>query len=509
MQLPAVTVAHDLYSTYAFTTISTTLRVTSGDASNADLACVSAVITPDLGSTVTTILTYLPLVILVSVGFATVSAAIYSPWGSADTFRWASNYGRDADLLRLVTPGFGDCLHYIQFIVLAGGLSLNYPGYYQPVVSQASWSVLMFNESFVSHGNGTQSLKDGLYVVNGTYGLDRLSQLVGINTVRDIWAGMVIWLLIILAAVILCIQAWFIFRWAWRYLSNTQEEDLRAKNMPFTVGNVIRILFSYFLLPIVALSMFQLVVAPQSPAFTVALAAVLLFVLIGFAGWLLWLIASTRPRSFLFDDLPTVMLYGPLYNTYSDNAATFALIPVLLTFVRGVAIGALQPSGIAQLILLAICEVIFILTLNAFRPFHSPTSMNAYHIFFAVIRLVTILLSVAFVPSLGVTEAPRGWIGYVILLMHAIVLVFGFFLNAVQTVIEVAARLAGAGGEEGMAGGTARRGGLVKVSVQKVTSKIVVTYARIWLLSNEAYANFYCFIPGLWHASALQEVIST
>lgn len=90
--------------------------------------------------------------------------------------------------------------------------------------------------------------------------------------------------------------------------------------------------------------------------------------------------------------------------------------------------------------------------------------MNAYHIFFAIIRLVSILLSVAFVPSLGVTEAPRGWIGYVILLMHAIVLVFGFFLNAVQTVIEVAARLAGAGGEEGMAGGTARRGGLVKVS---------------------------------------------
>ncbi len=456
--------AHDLYSTYAFTTISTTLRVTSGDVNNADLACVSATITPDLGTTITTLLTFLPLVILISVGFATAFAAIYSPWGSTDTFRWVSNYGRDADLLRLVTPGFGDCLHYIQFIVLAGGLSLNYPGYYQPVVSQASWSILMFNESFVSRGNGTQSLVDGLYVVNGTYGLDRLSQLVGMTAVRDIWTGMVIWLLAILAAVVVLIQGGFVFRWGWRHLSNTQEEDLRAKNMPFTVGNVIRILFNYFLLPVIALSMFQLVVASQSPAFTVALAAILLLALIGFAGWLLWLIASTRPRSFLFDDLQTVLLYGPLYNTYSDNAATFALIPVLLTFLRGIAIGAVQPSGIAQLILLAICEVIFILTLNAFRPFHSPTSMNAYHTFFAVIRLVTILLSVAFVPSLGVTEAPKGWIGYVILLMHAIVLVFGFFLNAAQTVIEVAARLAGAGGEEGVGGGTARRGGLVKVS---------------------------------------------
>ena len=181
-----------------------------------------------------------------------------------------------------------------------------------------------------------------------------------------------------------------------------------------------------------------------------------------FAAWLLWLIASTRPRSYLFDDLPTVLLYGPLYNTYSDNAATFALIPVMLTFVRGIAIGAVQPSGIAQLVLLAICEVILILTLNAFRPFHSPTSMNAFHTFFAVVRLLSILLSTAFLPSLKVAPAPRGWIGYVILLLHGIVLVFGFFLNACQTFIEVVARLAGAGGEEGVGRGAAR-GGLVKV----------------------------------------------
>lgn len=406
-------------------------------------------------------LRYLPLVVLILVAIATAFAAVFSPWGSVDIFRWTSNYGRDADLLRLVTPGFGDCLQYIQFIVLAGSLSLNYPGFYQPVVSQVSWSSLMFNESFVSHGNGSRSLIDGIYVVNGTYGLNRMSQLVGMTADNDIWAGMVIWLLIILAAVVVLVQIGFVFRWGYRLISNIQEEDLRAKNMPFTVGNAIRVVFNYFLLPVVALSMYQLVVAGRSPQATVALASVLIVALVGFAGYLLWLVASTRPRSYLFDDLPTVLLYGPLYNTYSDNAATFALVPVMLTFLRGIAIGAVQPSGIAQLVLLAICEVILILTLNAFRPFSSPTSMNAFHTFFAAVRLLTILLSVAFVPSLAVGDAPKGWIGYVILLMHAIVLVFGFFLNACQTLIEVIARLAGAGGEDGVGGGVAR-GGLVK-----------------------------------------------
>ncbi|KAL8835977.1 MAG: hypothetical protein Q9170_003100 [Blastenia crenularia] len=458
---PAFTVQHDMYSSFRFTTISTTLRVTSGDKNKSPLACVAASITPSLGTSLSGILQYLPLVVLILVAVATASAAIFSPWGSADVFRFTTNYGRDADLLRLVTPGFGDCLQYIQFIVLAGSLSLNYPGFFQPVASQVGWAALMFNESFVSRGNGTQSIVDGIYKVNGTYGLDRMSQLVGMQADKDIWAGMIIWLLVIIAAAVVLIQIGFIVSWGYRQISNTQQEDLRAKNLPLSIGNAIRIVFNYFLLPIVALSMYQLVVAGRSPAVTVALAAILLFLLVLFAAFLLWLIATTRDRSTLFDDLPTVLLYGPLYNTYSDNAATFALVPVMLTFVRGIAIGAVQPSGIAQLVLLAICEVITILTLNAFRPFHSPTSMNAFHTFFAVIRLVTILLSVAFLPSLGVGDAPRGWVGYVILLLHAIVLVFGFFLNACQTLIEVVARLAGAGGEEGVGGGAAR-GGLVK-----------------------------------------------
>ncbi|KKY18033.1 putative integral membrane protein [Phaeomoniella chlamydospora] len=342
-----------------------------------------------------------------------------------------------------------------------GSLTLDYPGYYQPVISQASWSALMFNQSFVSHGHGRSSLEDGIYIVNGTYGLDRTSQYVGMTSVKDIWAGMMIWLLVILAAAVAMAQVGFFLRWVLRTVSHVQEEDLRAKNMPFTVGNVIRIVFNFFLLPIISLSMFQLVIAPQGPAYTVAIAVVVLVTLFLFSGWVMLLFARTPRRSYLFDDLPTVLLYGPLYNTYSDDAATFALIPLFVNFLRGIAVGAVQPSGIAQIILLAVSEVILALTLNAFRPFPSPTSMNIYQTILAIIRLVTIILSIAFVPSLGLTEAPKGWIGYAILLMHGAVLIFGFLLNALSTLIEVGARLAGAGGD--VSGGAIRRGGLTKV----------------------------------------------
>ncbi len=459
--------------------------IIDGNPEETSLGCISANITPDMGTSLSAVITYIPAVILILVGLATAFAAIFSPWGSTDVFRWTTNYGRDADLLRLVTPGFGDCLQYIQFVALTGGLTLNYPGFYQPMVSKVSWSALMFNESFVSGGNGTQSLVDGIYATHGKYGLDILRQLVGMSAVDDVWAGMAIWLLVIIGVVLVSIQIGFFIRWAYRHINKTHEEDLRAKNIPFSAGNTIRIVFNYFLLPIVALSMFQLVVAANSPTFTVGLAVVMLILVLGFTGWLLYLMASTRPKSFLFDDLPTVLIYGSLYNTYSDHAAPFALIPILLNVIRGIAIGAVQPSGIAQIVLLAICEVINVMTLHAFRPFHSPTSMNAYHTFFSAIRFATILLMISFVPSLGVTEGQKGWIGYAILLMHAVVLILGFLLNAIQTTVEVAARMAGAGGDE--TGAT--RGGLSRVFGMRQLSKRLprhIAGSRQSQLSNSA-----------------------
>ncbi|KAH6648300.1 hypothetical protein BKA67DRAFT_661286 [Truncatella angustata] len=455
--LPYFNVSHNFESTYAFASFAPTFFIYY-DKGNT-IGCMSAVVTPSLGG-IAWFLRFLPLIVLLLVGFATIFSAIFSPWGTADVFHWTTNYGRDLDLLRLVTPGFGDCLQYIQFIALTGGLSLNYPGFYQPAVSNGAWSALMFNESFVAHADPWENLIDGVYNVNATTGLQSLSQLVGMSQVEDIWAGMMIWLLVIIAASLIAVQLGFFGRWVWRYVRHTSEEDLRAKNMPFSVGIVVRLVFNYFLLPIVALSTYQLVVAEQSQVFLVALAVITIALIIGFASYLMYLIVSTKPRAHLFDDLSTVLLYGPLYNTYSDEAAPFALIPIILTFMRGIAIGAVQDSGVAQIVILAVCEIIQMLTIHAFRPFNSSTNMNAYHTGFSLFRFLTVLPMVAFVSSMGLTGDTKDWVGYVILLLHGGVLVFGFFLNSLMTIIEVIARMLGAGGDDVRG---QKRGGLSKI----------------------------------------------
>ncbi|KAK2593390.1 hypothetical protein QQS21_008921 [Conoideocrella luteorostrata] len=459
--LPSMNVTNDMHSSYSFASFTTTMLILFGNKQGTNIGCISAVITPDLGN-LAWVLKTVPLIVLLFSGFAVVFASIFSPWGSTNVFHWTSNYGRDADLLRLVTPGFGDCLQYIQFIALSSSLTLNYPGFFQPVASQVGWSALMFNESIVTRSTGWQSVRDGIYVTEPPdgYGLQTLGQLIGMKESADIWAGMMVWLCVIIAAVFILTQAGFLAQWLYRKIQNVPEEDLRAKNIPFSIGNVIRIVFNFLLMPIVALSCFQLVVTIRSPAYTVALAAITLAVVLGFASYVLLLIMRARPKAWLFDDLSTVLRYGPLYNTYSDEAAAFALIPVLLNFVRGVAIGAVQPSGISQVVLLAICEVIQIFTLHAFKPFQSPTSMNAYHTLFSILRLASVLLMVAFAPSLGVTEGPKGWIGYAIMLIHGAVLALVFFLGALQTIVEVVARLLGAGGDNATG---LTRGGLSKI----------------------------------------------
>jgi hypothetical protein len=476
-RLPAFGIHAQMNSTYSFTSISANLRILAGNQNASPYGCVIATITPALGGTLTGLLTYLPLAILIMVGIATIAAATLSPWGSSDIFHWTSNFGRDEDLLRLVTPGFADCLSYLQFVVLTGSLTLNYPGFYQPVVSRVAWSSLMFNDSLVSDRH-YEPVVDGIYQYgnSSTYGLDRMTRLVGMGSSRDTWAGMITWLVIIVVGVVFLTQLGFAFRWIYRRVTKVDREDLRSKNGPFTAGNCIRICLNYFLLPLASLSFYQLVIASRGPSYSVAIAAILMAVVIAFCVRLFFLFMRTKPRSFLFDDLITVLAYGPLYNTYCDDAAMFGLVPVVANVMRGIAIGAVQPSGVAQLVVLAICEIVMIITLNAFRPFPSATSMNIYHTIFSVVRFITILLSIAFVPSLEVENGTRGWIGYAILLIHACVLVFGFFLNAIQTLIEVFARLAGAGGHKD--DGSATRGGLVKVFGMRQLSKRIPRHAQ-------------------------------
>ncbi|KAF8463146.1 hypothetical protein BDZ91DRAFT_732569 [Kalaharituber pfeilii] len=466
--LPSFTVSTILRDSYAFTSVISTFRIISGDSKDTHIGCVKVEVTPPLGNAISNAVRWTPLGILIFVGLATISAAIFNPWnGTKDIFRWSSNYGMDDDMLRLVTPGFGDCLQYLQFVVLTGSLTLAYPGFVQPVLSKGAWSVLLFNTT-VTPDDSTSSLVDNLYVVDGKYGLERMAKFVGISNVKDIWPVSMIYVVGILIAVVSLIQIGFVVRWGFMKVKSIAEEDLRAKNRPFTLGNIIRLFFNYLLNPFITFTTFQFVLHDRSPAWYTGLSATVFAIFILLTALMLRQIATHKPRSALCDDLPTLLQYGPIYNTYRlESNPFFCTMQIIINILRAVAFGGVQDSGIAQLTLLVICEVLLILLINAVRPYSPKTSMNLYQTFFSAMRLLTVVFSMAFIPQLKIDDAAKGWVAYAVLLCHGIVLVFGFFLNALQTLAEIIARLMGAGND----GGTAARGGLAQVFGKRQLSR--------------------------------------
>lgn len=174
------------------------------------------------------------------VGIASIVAAMFNPWNrTTDVFRFSSNYGMDDDMLRLVTPGFADCLQWLQFFVLTGSLSLSYPGFYQPIISRAAWSTLLMNTSYFTHDPiSAGSWKgDGIYAFEAwVYGYERMSQAVGLLTTNDIWVSVMGYFALLLVGAIVVFQIWFWGRWALWKCTGVEEEDLTRKNLPYTTG---------------------------------------------------------------------------------------------------------------------------------------------------------------------------------------------------------------------------------------------------------------------------------
>ena len=447
---------------YEFGTLLPSIKVLSADIPTFNLVCLSFEVTPIFGTAIDVTFSIVPLAIALLVGFATLFAAVYNPWtGTTDLLRATSNYGQDPDALRLVTPGISDIWYYLQFAVYTACLSLNYPGFYQPVLSRVGWSNLLFNTTLL-HPNGgdylswstvTTSLSgqvdpEGPYlinVVNGSdYGLTQYASLVGISA-QDVWPTFMVWFLLVLAGVTILTEIAFGLHWLYKHTTSGQAVDFGTRNVCFLGGMILRI-WSMFYIVLVTLSCYQIVVTGQSPKFQVGLSIVCLIILGILAPALLfWIISRYSPREYLYDDLHVLLFLGPLYNTYQSSGLLFVGFHYSIRLLQGIVIGAAQASGIAQITLLAGLEVFFLVAINVWRPYNPRTSMNGWHTFMAVMRLIVILFLIAFIPSLNVDPGVRGWIGYTLLVIHAAILVFVFVLNVFLTIVEIAARLVGAG----------------------------------------------------------------
>ena len=418
-----------LSSSYMFASITSTIRINGPTATDYEIGCFEVTITPPLSSLLNNVLTYIPLMILIVVGIKVVSVVILNPWsGTLDPFRGFSHFGLDINALRMSTPGFSDCLFYLQFIAYSSMLSLHYPGYFQPVTSRIGWSMLAFSSSPIT--------SDLEYTPQLSRTLTTWVNFVG-ELRQDAWKSFMIWWLIVQACVVALVA---IILLAW-WLLTPSSTELTGKNLPFLGGAVLRI-YLWFLVPMTIFTSFQLLIAQQAQAAAVALSAIVfMFLIILLPTFLVIFIPRHKPRQNLYDDLSILNLVGPLYNTLSEHALMFLVLGLVLAILRGFVIGFLQAYGTAQLTLLLFLEIGNFIGLALMRPWPARTNTTLLNLVLSALRFVVLMLMIPFIGRITVSTGRRELIGYLILIIHAVVLVFMFLGNALLTLLELLIRL--------------------------------------------------------------------
>ncbi|KAL2823585.1 hypothetical protein BDW59DRAFT_96657 [Aspergillus cavernicola] len=396
------------------TTLDTTIQLQLNDT---NIACIGAHITPYIGLVTSKVLMGVPLAMMILSGIVTGALKTYQI-RRRSTFRYEIDDSLDPADSSM--PGVGRCLHYLQFIFLTGCLTLSYPGFFRAVVSELAWSSLIFKNWPVTHQFIYPGVEDGIYSVNATVGLEEMAQYLGSTTTSDLWTNSIVNLAFVVLAVIVTVQIVSVFKW----LSQLDAHGL-DRSLQRTGWSVARIVLDYFLPPLVSFSLFQMNNARLFPVYHTSMALVAVALL---AGLLIITI-----RHLVKTNKLDVFFHQTCYpGRLGQNWAFYTLSGV--PFVRGLAIGGLQTSGLAQIMLLIACEILILSC--AFWNWQAGATWR--HALLSLARLATTGMSFVFLPEAGVSERRKSIVAYCILSLHATVIIGGFLVDCVYRPVRYA-----------------------------------------------------------------------
>ncbi|KAH3229073.1 hypothetical protein LV164_007148 [Aspergillus fumigatus] len=379
-----------------------------------NIGCTAARITPDIGAAASAAFAYLPAAILLLVGMASWCRQ------TQQRRRSVSEHGTTPtapDSVRKIVVDVADYVRYLQFIFLTGSLTMQYPGFYQPIVSQLAWSSLLFWSGPIDHGFRYPGIEDGIYAVNGTYGLEYMAQNLGFPSMLDIKFDALINLCIVVSAiVVIWLVGWLLKCGSWHGVSL----DAVLVQFPAACHSIAGVTLLFFSLPLLAYLAYPFALVPHLPSYNICLIVLMIGVLVGSNLFVARYQTKQKPRRSDHNSSEA----SPRFDTSMEYIAHYLLY--CLPLIQGLAIGGLQLWGWVQLLLLGGCEVITLAHLIIQRRTKFMLSKSAWC---TAVRLLTLILSVAFVcPSREIT---RQWIGYFILVLHSVVIVFGFLFISV------------------------------------------------------------------------------
>ncbi|KAG0180631.1 hypothetical protein DFQ29_000291 [Apophysomyces sp. BC1021] len=352
---------------------------------------------------------YLPIAFIIFAAFTSLLASFATvPEAEHDIFLFTSNYANLPAVLRLKTPGFFDIIHYAQFIVVLGQLSLDYPQFYWLFTANFAWSSLLFPTSWLDRAvQDIFPYKAKLLSLNGNTqdpgvrvvgtGMAKFAHAVDIDINGLFLTCLVFFLIISACCALLCFLVWFTqqvmgYLWPHRFAGQTK------KIMNFS------------------------------------LALILVFPLFFLSGYTAIILLRSRPWSVIYSDITLLLRFGSLYNTFSEDQFHFFIVIVVYRTLVGAMTGLFQVSGIAQIIVLIVVEISFY-TLHWIKWPYADRTINKHYLVFGTLRLLVIVLSLAFVEGLDVRDQDKQIIACVQIVLHCCTVLIMFILPVKNLVI--------------------------------------------------------------------------
>ncbi|KAI1319821.1 hypothetical protein EDD11_002815 [Mortierella claussenii] len=206
-------------------------------------------------------------------------------------------------------------------------------------------------------------------------------------------------------------------------------------NIVMAGGNLLRI-WTLFYTPLALSAMYQLTISGSTAMMAIASVALLVFS-VGATVLFTWKILHASTQLLLFEDLNTLIKYGPLYNTLTEEGTLFFLVNLMARFLWGLTIAMLPTYSIAQVAILMLVELAYMLVIGIKWPF-ADSGDNKYHLLMGLVRIVIIGCSIVYLHDLNMSPEVRQLFGYIQMALHLAVFIVMFALilwNTIQVVL--------------------------------------------------------------------------
>ncbi|KAK6456863.1 uncharacterized protein RJT20DRAFT_116732 [Scheffersomyces xylosifermentans] len=177
------------------------------------IGCSKAYVTPVQPDSVSGVLLLGILIFLVVVALLNILIIVYSSFQeSSNPFLFKASTICNEQLLKQLDATVPGIILYLQFALFIGGLDLQYPGFYQPLIGQIRWCALLgvpiVNRSAARH----VTRSDNIYVTMNTGGLKSLTLLTTDKSIIENWPNFILCFLIVVSIVIVLQEIFLVIK---------------------------------------------------------------------------------------------------------------------------------------------------------------------------------------------------------------------------------------------------------------------------------------------------------